>query len=249
MASIRQGSAPEDASPDRSAMKRRSNAPSVSARVAACARRAFPSWLPLVMPLVAAAATPAARELAEILQSTPDVVRGEELYAPCAGCHGPEGSGNQDGLVPALAGQHFSVLARQLVDYRHGERTDVRMAANADRHRLQTAQDIADIAGYLSGLQRRGPGTVGDGMQVRHGASVYFRLCESCHGATGQGDAAEGVPRLAAQHYEYLLRQMNDAAQGRRPNMPQEHVRLLGELEVQDLVGVADYLSRQIAGP
>lgn len=154
-------------------MKRRSNAPSVPDRMAARGRRVLPRWLLLAMPLAAAAATPAARELAEVLQSTPDAVRGAELYAACAGCHGADGGGDPDGLVPALAG----------------------------------------------------------------------------HGAVGQGDGAEGVPRLAAQHYEYLLRQMNDAAQGRRPSMPQEHVRLLEELDVQDFVGVADYLSRQIAGP
>jgi cytochrome c553 len=42
--------------------------------------------------------------------------------------------------------------------------------------------------------------------------------CEACHGAHGEGMAAAHVPRLAGQSAEYLLKQMNDYAQGTRDN-------------------------------
>jgi cytochrome c553 len=52
------------------------------------------------------------------------------------------------------------------------------------------------------------------------------------------------IPRIAGQHYEYLTRQIYDAVDGRRPNFSTAHVRLLARLERDDIVGLADYLSR-----
>ena len=42
--------------------------------------------------------------------------------------------------------------------------------------------------------------------------------CEACHGAHGEGMAAAHVPRIAAQSTEYLLKQLDDYAQGTRDN-------------------------------
>jgi cytochrome c553 len=42
--------------------------------------------------------------------------------------------------------------------------------------------------------------------------------CKACHGAHGEGMAAAHVPRLAGQSADYLLKQMNDYAQGTRGN-------------------------------
>lgn len=51
-------------------------------------------------------------------------------------------------------------------------------------------------------------------------------------------------PRLAGQHYRYLLRQLEDTAQKRRPGMDASHVDMLRRLSPAQLQGVADYLSR-----
>jgi cytochrome c553 len=42
--------------------------------------------------------------------------------------------------------------------------------------------------------------------------------CEACHGVHGEGMAAAHVPRIAAQSTEYLLKQLDDYAQGTREN-------------------------------
>lgn len=42
--------------------------------------------------------------------------------------------------------------------------------------------------------------------------------CASCHGAQGEGNAAAGFPRLAAQSQKYLARQMRSFADGSRPS-------------------------------
>ena len=149
-----------------------------------------------------------------------------------------------DGSIPRIAGQHYRVLIRQLVDYRFDRRWDIRMERYADRHVLGNPQAIADVAAYVSQMDRDAPRGVGAGDLVERGAAVYAAQCAECHGASGEGDGEKLIPRIAGQHYKYLLRQMYDAVDGRRPNFSRSHVRLLKRLERDDFVGLADVLSR-----
>jgi cytochrome c553 len=54
------------------------------------------------------------------------------------------------------------------------------------------------------------------------------------------------VPRVAGLQYEYLLRQLHDTVDGRRPNMRAQHLRLLESADMEDLEGFADYMSRLV---
>jgi cytochrome c553 len=188
----------------------------------------------------------ARQEFLAAARLTPNAERGAKLFETCAACHGPEGRGTADGTVPAIAGQHGSVLLKQLVDFRHEQRWDERMEHFTDRHHLPTAQDLTDVAAYASKLPRfpAMADTVGDGSFLHEGASVYFRVCEACHGPLGQGDVLRLRPRLAGQHYEYLLRQLAQTAAGYRPGMDPAHVARLRALTPEQIRGVADYLSR-----
>jgi cytochrome c553 len=186
----------------------------------------------------------AQEELAEVKRSTPDLRRGAELFETCAACHGIDGGGTSDGQVPRIGAQHVSVLWKQLVDYRHDRRWDVRMEHFAAGHHLEDAQAIADVAAYIQQLKPRGAPGEGSGKLLEQGAGLYAQLCRSCHGAAAEGDATHAVPRLAGQHYEYLRRQFYDAVDGRRPNFSPAHIRLLARLDHDDIEAVADYLSR-----
>lgn len=176
----------------------------------------------------------------------PDRARGARLFETCAACHGPDGTGTEDGEIPAIAGQHGSVLLKQLTDFRHQQRLDERMQYFADRHHLAGPQELTDVAAYVSALPRfpRTVSGIGDGQSLGEGASVYFRSCEQCHGPLGQGDLLMRRPRLAGQHYRYLLRQLDDTARGLRPGMDAAHVNMLRRMSAAQLRGVADYLSR-----
>ena len=191
-----------------------------------------------------AAQSAARQELVEVLRVKPDTEHGAQLFATCAGCHGSQGSGMPSGWVPDIAGQHPHVIAKQLVDYRHGQRWDDRMEQVAGgRHLLKTTQDIGDVVAYVGALMPAPATSVGDGQWTEQGAAVYERLCRSCHGTSAEGSNVRSIPRLAGQHYEYLLRQLHDSIEGRRPSMAGKH-RPLAHLGMQELVGLADYLSR-----
>jgi cytochrome c553 len=193
---------------------------------------------------VAAIAASAQQEFAAATRLEPNVEHGIELFQTCSKCHGPDGGGSRAIGTPAIAGQHFRVLVKQLVDYQHGKRYDIRMEQIAKHHNLARGQDIADIATYVSTLEWKPAGGIGDGDLVAHGQEVYLQRCQSCHRPAADGDGEKLAPRLAGQHYGYLLREMHDAVEGRRPNLSLRHIRLLQKLDRDDFVGLADFLSR-----
>ncbi len=201
---------------------------------------------PLILTQRADAAATSRREYQDALHSRPNLDRGAELFRTCLVCHGPSGAGVPDGTVPRIAGQHFSVILAQLVDYRHDKRWDPRMEHFADSHHLPDAQALADVAAYVSQLQTQPQDSlgVGSGELVSQGAQIYSGACASCHGPEAQGNAREQVPQLAGQHYEYLRRQIYDAVDGRRPNFSGAHIRLMARLDHDAIAAVCDFLSR-----
>ena len=176
----------------------------------------------------------------------PNLQHGAELFSICAGCHGAKGLGTEDGSVPAIAGQHASVVVKQLVDFRHDRRWSERMRDVASRHYLSGPQELLDVASYAESLHRWPPleGGTGDGSALKEGYVVYHRDCAECHGPLGLGDQRRVRPRLAGQRYQYLLRQLEETADRMRPGMNVEHVKLISAFSAEERQAVADYLSR-----
>jgi cytochrome c553 len=197
----------------------------------------------ILFPAFALAASSAQRELAAVVGSKPDLTHGAELFGQCTGCHQADGGGEPNGSTPRIAGQHFRVLAKQLVDFRYGKRWDFRMEGMADKHHLAGAQDIADVAAYISELDQAGKRGIGGGEFVEDGRRIYAGECQSCHGTDAQG-TDDGIPRLAGQHYGYLMRQMYDAVDGRRPALSRLHGKRIAPLDFEQIRAVADYLAR-----
>ena len=202
------------------------------------------AFIALLLPILAPAAETTRSEFARVLKATPDEVHGAQLFGQCVSCHGTDGGGETTGSTPSIAGQHFRVLAKQIVDFRYGKRWDFRMEGMADRHHLANAQDIADVATHVSQLVQPGRRNIGSGEFVDEGSRIYAAQCKSCHGAQAEGDGVGGVPRLAGQHYAYLMRQMYDAVDGRRPALPQLHSQRIAPLDFEQVRAVSDFLAR-----
>ena len=197
----------------------------------------------LAVSLCTGAELSSAEEYALAIHATPDREHGGQIFRnSCSPCHGASGEGYAGGAAaafPVTAGQHFRVLVMALVRFRHGQTSTHGMQYFSDAHRLTGAQDVADVAAYIAALQPASPVGMGNGLSLKKGARVYLRYCASCHGPTGVGDAARPVPRLAGQHYRYLLRQFN-APTADDPL----HAKRIQQLSALDRDAVADYLSR-----
>ena len=102
-----------------------------------------------------------AEEALEALKLEGDVEEGEEIYTVCAACHQPTGWGDPLGVFPQLAGQHTTVLIKQISDIRAGNRDNPTMYPFAMQ--IEGAQDIADVCSYIQTREMNPNPRVGPG--------------------------------------------------------------------------------------
>jgi cytochrome c553 len=177
------------------------------------------------------------------MDSHPD--RGRQAFVRyCAKCHGPRALGDAKGMVPALAGQRYAYVIRQLANFTGAERDSSAMHSVVSQAKLRAPQMWADIAAYLNGLPSRSPLSTGPGDEVALGRGIFHEQCATCHGSDASGDADGFVPSLRHQHYAYLNMQMHKLAQGYRHNVDEDLVLFLRSFDDRDIKATADYLSR-----
>jgi cytochrome c553 len=164
----------------------------------------------------------------------------------CAQCHGAEGR-STDPAVPRIAGQQRAYLEVQLKAFATHQRSDPE--AHTYMWGITSAwlndQLMLEIADYFSS-QSPAPGKSGDPAAVAMGRRLFEKgspdrsipACAGCH-----GDNAEGMhvfPRLAAQHAQYLTRQMQ-MLRVRLRDSPVMH-GVVRNLNDEEIVALATYL-------
>jgi len=70
----------------------------------------------------------------------------------CAGCHGPNGVGNDPGAIPSLRGQKAGYTAKALRDYKAGTRTNDQNGIMRDVAARLSEKEIDALAAYLAGM-------------------------------------------------------------------------------------------------
>jgi cytochrome c553 len=191
--------------------------------------------------------TPEAAARLEVEQAralAPDLDNGLRIYRICAECHQPEGWGLPDGSYPQLAGQHRTVILKQLADIRAGNRDNPTMFPFASHARIGGAQAVADVAGYIDTLEISVDTGKGYGDALELGERLYQRDCARCHGPEGEGDAERFIPRIQSQHYLYLVRQFEWIRDGKRRNADPEMTLQIQGYSDREVHAVLDYVSR-----
>jgi len=183
-------------------------------------------------------------EITQAMKLKPDLKAGKKTYELCASCHNENGWGKVDGSFPVIAGQHRSVIIKQLADIRARNRENPTMFPFSGDDIMGGPQGIEDVAGYISQLAPNpSPGT-GDGKSLESGQKMYEEKCTSCHGKQGLGDADNFFPKIQGQHYAYLLRQLQWIRDGLRKNANPAMLIQIKNMDNASLSAVADYVSR-----
>ena len=143
----------------------------------------------------------------------------------CSACHGVEGHSISP-VFPRLAGQQPGYIIVQLDAFRNKTRGD----PNAQAYMWGMASQLSDatikaLADYYS-KQKPVNGEPGDPALMAEGKKIYTEgiaaqnvvACQTCHGPNAQGAGA--FPRLAGQHVEYLIGQLQGFQSGTRSNAP-----------------------------
>ncbi len=183
-------------------------------------------------------------EISDAMNLTPNVEEGKKTYELCASCHADNGWGKEDGSFPAIAGQHRSVIIKQLVDIRARNRDNPTMFPFAGDDVIGGAQGLEDVAEYISQLPKNTLVGKGDGLQLAKGKKIFKQMCSACHGDKGQGNAMSFFPRIQGQHYAYTLRQLKWMRDGRRKNANPAMLAIIKNMDDETLGAVADYVSR-----
>lgn len=172
-------------------------------------------------------------------------IQGDDMAGPaqsCMSCHGPNAAGDPaQPHIPALAGQNAAYLRLQLMFFKWRERID----PNADMNNIATtlsSRDIESLAEYLSHLGRfefissAKPQSIAEA-SFTHGRQLAGFSCNSCHGASPQGDTSDDlVPRIQGQSREYIMSQLIAFRRGeRRNNIMQSIARKLSDQDIEDL--------------
>ena len=167
-----------------------------------------------------------------------DVEAGREKAAPCQACHGPNGNSTVP-LFPILAGQTARYLYLQLRDYQEGRRHDPLMdpfAANLSR------QDIFDLAAFFAAQKPLATTFKADRQKAARGQKKAAEtLCTMCHLKEFMGQ--NEIPRVAGQHYEYIVKQMRDFRAGKRTNDAGNMASVSKTLSEEDIDDLGHYLA------
>jgi cytochrome c553 len=181
------------------------------------------------------------------LQFKPDVINGKRVYAVCASCHLPDGWGNRDGVYPQLAGQHATVLMKQLLDIREGRRNSPSMFPFVQERTVGGYQNLADVVAYISTLPmspNHGQGKWGIlSKEYKQGERVFKEKCLVCHGNEAQGNSDAEIPRLQGQHYAYLVQQARAIVNHRRI-ADLDMASVISSLDFDEIDKVMNYISR-----
>jgi cytochrome c553 len=163
----------------------------------------------------------------------------------CSSCHGPGGNSISP-TFPKLAAQQKPYLVAQIKAFR--EKTRGEQEAHDYMLGMATLIDdaTADALGDYFAKQPPPPPVVGDMALIAQGKKLFEQgipergvaACATCHGAAALGSGI--FPRLAGQHAEYVLRQLN-VIQTRLRQSPVMH-GIIKDLKPDEMKAVAAFV-------
>jgi cytochrome c553 len=184
--------------------------------------------------------------LASVAQAAGNAAAGEKIVTGvCAACHGIDGN-SVITTNPKLAQQHPEYIAKQLANFKSGERKNAVMSGMAAS---LSQEDMANVAAYFGSQKAKvgsaktnAAGSLGEKIYRGGIASVGVPACASCHGATGAGIPVQ-FPRLSGQHADYVVTQLKAFYSGERANDNAKVMRMIAaKMSDADMAAVADYI-------
>lgn len=155
----------------------------------------------------------------------------------CVACHGPAGKSMQP-QFPILAGQTSRYLYLQLRDFQEGRRSDAMMSPIVVG---LTRDEMRELADYFARQTPPRQSFQPVAEKARLGKlKADETLCTMCHlgGFLGQNE----IPRVAGQHYEYIVKQLSDFKARKRTNDAGNMTSVSSTLNDTDIENLAHYL-------
>jgi cytochrome c553 len=184
--------------------------------------------------------------LVSVSQAAGNAAAGEKIVTGvCAACHGIDGN-SVITANPKLAQQHPEYIAKQLANFKAGDRKNAVMSGMAA---ILSPEDMANVAAYFGAQKAKvgsaktnAAGSLGEKIYRGGIARVGVPACASCHGATGAGMPVQ-FPRLSGQHADYVVTQLKAFYTGERANDNAKVMRMIAaKMSDAEMAAVADYI-------
>jgi len=202
------------------------------------------SWMPVLAVLAAVSGCSNIERSRDL--ANPNVPPAVTAVQVCSNCHGVDGNSVSPNF-PRLAGQNPGYMVEQLGIFRSHQRAD---PAGFEymwgiSHRL-TDDQIKGLAEYFAKQVPQANAPV-DAQLMAAGKLIFENgvpdkgaaPCIACHGSKGEGMAT--FPRLANQHQDYLMKQLNVFQRtDERPGTPM--TQIAHSLSQQEIKAVSGYL-------
>ena len=162
----------------------------------------------------------------------------------CFLCHGMQGESNSE-VFPRLAGQHWEYTAKQLAQFKSGERKSTAMAGMTAK---LSADEMVALGKYfesitLSPEPAKDAGLAAVGQYVFQSGNKFSGVpaCASCHGKEALGTSQ--LPRLAGQNAVYIETQLKSFGTRTRTNDNAVMHSIVERMTPLEMAAVAEYVS------
>jgi len=176
-----------------------------------------------------------------------DADAGKAKSMTCAACHGADGN-SVNPVWPSIAGQHATYLVEQLQAFKNGTRNEPLMLGQV---MMLNDDDMKNLAVYYAGMPAAAKSVANEAV-IDRGERIYrggnrenaTSACIACHGPTGLGNPAAGVPAVKGQYAVYAAMQLRNYANGTRTSDGPTRVMrdIAAKLSEGDIVALASYM-------
>ena len=162
----------------------------------------------------------------------------------CAECHGTDGMGLGNAMVPVIAGVPAGHIEEAIYSYVDGARLCVREPRMCETVAALSEPEVTEIAEYYAGLDRGSPREEFNRDLAAEGEVLHQQRCSNCHLPPDHEDVAEAVGYpLHGQRSEYLRYAIEAYFNGDRVALVDAMATQIGTLQSGDLGALVNYYS------
>jgi len=160
----------------------------------------------------------------------------------CSACHGEDGAGSSENVVPIIAGIPAPHLEEAIYSYQDGARQCVAQPPMCAVIAELSEAEVIDAADYYAGLTRFWAREPRDPELADKGARIHAELCAKCHLRPDDPEVqnALGIP-LHGQRASYLRLALNAYLSGDRETLVPAMAVQIGKLDAADIEALVNY--------
>lgn len=175
---------------------------------------------------------------------TAPLAAAEPALEACFSCHGADGMGKADPMIPVIAGIPAAHIEEAIYAYVDGARQCVREPRMCETVAALSNAEVATVAEYFAGQVRIYNREDFDAELAAEGAVLHERHCGACHVPPHDEDVAYaiGIP-LHGQRPDYIRYAIGAYFGGRRDPLLETMAHEIQQLDQDDFDALVNYYS------